>query len=144
MMSTENEIRAASADLYAALNSIAKGKAGAMGGIWSHGTDVTALHPIGGRDTGWQAVGNSFDGVAGIASAGDIRLTQQHIQTAGDMAYEVGVETGTLTLGGLTATIDHRVTNIYRREAGGWRVVHHHTDVSSEMLDVLARLKAAA
>jgi ketosteroid isomerase-like protein len=36
------------------------------------------------------------------------------------------------------------VTNIYRREAGGWRVVHHHTDVSSEMLDVLARLKAAA
>jgi ketosteroid isomerase-like protein len=144
MMSIENEIRATSASFYAALNSIAKGEAGAMGGIWSHGTDVTALHPIGGRDIGWQAVGSSFDGVAGIASAGDIRLTQQHIQAAGDMAYEVGVETGTLTLGGLTSTIDHRVTNIYRREAGGWRVVHHHTDVSSAMLDVLARLKAAA
>ncbi len=143
-MSIENEIRATSASFYAALNSIAKGEAGAMGGIWSHGTDVTALHPIGGRDIGWQAVGSSFDGVAGIASAGDIRLTQQHIQAAGDMAYEVGVETGTLTLGGLTSTIDHRVTNIYRREAGGWRVVHHHTDVSSAMLDVLARLKAAA
>lgn len=143
-MSIENEIRATSASFYAALNSIAKGEAGAMGGIWSHGTDVTALHPIGGRDIGWQAVGSSFDGVAGIASAGDIRLTQQHIQAAGDMAYEVGVETGTLTLGGLTSTIDHRVTNIYRREAGGWRVVHHHTDVSSAMLDVLARLNASA
>ena len=60
------------------------------------------------------------------------------------MACEVGVETGTLTLAGLTATIEQRVTNIYRREAGGWRVVHHHTDVSPAMLDVLSRLKAAA
>jgi SnoaL-like domain len=81
---------------------------------------------------------------AGIASAGDIRLAQQHIVAAGDMAYEVGVETGTITLVGLAATIEHRVTNIYRREAGGWKVVHHHTDVSPAMLDVLARLKAAA
>jgi ketosteroid isomerase-like protein len=144
MMSTENEVRATSASFYAALNRMAKGEAGAMEGVWSHSAEVTALHPIGGRDTGWQAVGSSFDGVAGIASAGDIRLTQQHIQAAGDMAYEVGVETGTLTLAGLTATIEHRVTNIYRREAGGWRVVHHHTDVSPAMLDVLARLKAAA
>lgn len=143
-MSTENEIRAASANFYAALNRMAKGEAGAMEGVWSHGADVTALHPIGGRETGWQAVGGSFDGVASIASAGDIRLTQQHIVAAGDMAYEVGVETGTITLGGLMATIEHRVTNIYRREAGGWRVVHHHTDVSPAMLDVLARLKAAA
>jgi ketosteroid isomerase-like protein len=144
MMSTENEIRAASANFYAALNRMAKGEAGAMEGVWSHGADVTALHPIDGRETGWQAVGGSFDGVASIASAGDIRLTQQHIVAAGDMAYEVGVETGTITLGGLMATIEHRVTNIYRREAGGWRVVHHHTDVSPAMLDVLARLKAAA
>lgn len=143
-MSTENEIRAASANFYAALNRMAKGEAGAMEGVWSHGADVTALHPIGGRETGWQAVGGSFDGVASIASAGDIRLTQQHIVAAGDMAYEVGVETGTITLGGLMATIEHRVTNIYRRDAGGWRVVHHHTDVSPAMLDVLARLKAAA
>jgi ketosteroid isomerase-like protein len=60
------------------------------------------------------------------------------------MAYEVGVETGTLTLAGLTATIEHRVTNIYRREAGTWRVVHHHTDGSPAMQDVLARLNASA
>jgi hypothetical protein len=78
MMSTENEIRAASAGFYAALNRMAKGEAGAMESVWSHSADVTALHPIGGRKT------------------------------------------------------------------GGWRVAHHHTDVSPAMLDVLARLKAAA
>jgi len=86
-MSTENEIRTASASFYAALNRMAKGEVVAMDDVWSHGAEVTALHPIGGRDTGWHAVGRSFDGVAGVATAGDIRLTQQHIQTAGDMAY---------------------------------------------------------
>jgi ketosteroid isomerase-like protein len=143
-MSTEDEIRAASANFYAALNRMAQGEAGAMDGVWSHGAEVTAMHPIGGREEGWQAVGSSFDGVAGVASTGKIRLTQQHIQAASDMAYEVGVETGTITLGGLTATVEHRVTNIYRREAGNWRMVHHHTDLSPAMLDVLARLKAGA
>jgi ketosteroid isomerase-like protein len=143
-MSTENEIRSASQGFYAALNRMARGEAGAMADVWSHCPSVTALHPIGGRDTGWAAVGGSFDRVAGIASAGDIRLTDQHINVAGDMAYEVGIETGTLTLGGLSAGIEQRVTNIYRREPAGWRVVHHHTDVSPAMLDVLARLQAAA
>lgn len=78
MMSTEHEIRAASTSFYAALNRMAKGEAGAMESVWSHSAEVTALHPIGGR------------------------------------------------------------------EAGTWRLVHHHTDVSPAMLDVLARLKAAA
>lgn len=30
---------------------MAKGEAGAMEGVWSHGAEVTALHPIGGRET---------------------------------------------------------------------------------------------
>ncbi|MBS0508111.1 MAG: hypothetical protein JSR53_12080 [Proteobacteria bacterium] len=33
------------------------------------------------------------------------------------------------------------MTNIYKREAGGWRLVHHHTDLSAGMLDVLRRLQ---
>lgn len=87
MVSTEIEIRTASANFRAALKRMVKGEAGAMDGLWSHGAEVSALHPIGGRDIGCQAVGSSFGGVAGIAYAGDIRLTQQHIQAAGDMAW---------------------------------------------------------
>lgn len=60
------------------------------------------------------------------------------------MAHEVGVEAGTITLASLTATVEHRVANVYRREAGNWRMLHHHTDLSPEMLDALARLKASA
>jgi len=40
-----------------------------------------------------------------------------------------------------SVSMEHRVTNIYRREAGGWKIVHHHTDVSPVMLDLLSRLQ---
>lgn len=143
-MSAENEVRSASEQFYSALNRMAKGEAGAMNGVWSHCTGATALHPIGGRDVGWDKIGSSFDNVAGIASGGEIRLKDQLIQVNGDLAYEVGTEEGTLTLGGLKAPIEHRVTNIYRREPGGWKVVHHHTDASPAMMDVLARLQGKA
>jgi ketosteroid isomerase-like protein len=123
---------------------MAKGEAGAMNAVWSHCTGATALHPIGGRDVGWDKIGTSFDNVAGIASGGEIRLKDQLIQVNGDLAYEVGTEAGTLTLGGLKASIEHRVTNIYRREPAGWKVVHHHTDTSPAMMDVLARLQGKA
>jgi hypothetical protein len=32
--------------------------------------------------------------------------------------------------------------NVYRREAGAWKIVHHLTDLSPVMMDVLARLQA--
>ncbi len=143
-MSVESEVRLASENFYASLNRMANGEAGTMNAVWSHGADTTALHPIGGRDVGWNQIGDSFERVASVASSGEIRLTDQIIRVVGDVAYEVGTEAGTLTLGGLTAAISHRVTNIYRRESGNWKVVHHHADPSPAMMDLLARLKAAA
>ena len=51
---------------------------------------------------------------------------------------------GEATLAGEHIEIDQRVTNVYRREAGGWKIVHHHTDLSPAMLELLARLQQAA
>jgi len=51
-MRVEDEVRKASEDFYAALNRMANGDAGSMADIWSHGADVTAMHPIGGRHVG--------------------------------------------------------------------------------------------
>lgn len=66
------------------------------------------------------------------------------IQVGTDLAYEVGIEQGEMTLAGERASFSHRVTNIYRREDGAWKMVHHHTDLSPEMIDLLSRLQAAA
>ena len=140
-MSTTDEVRKASAQFYAALNQMANGDSSSMADVWSHGASVTTMHPIGGREVGWDAVRASFEQVAKIASAGKVELKDQLIQVAGDVAYEVGSEQGHLNLAGHHASIDHRVTNIYQRQAGGWKLVHHHTDTSPAMLDILSRLQ---
>lgn len=141
-MSAQDEVRNASEGFYAALNRMANGDASSMPDIWSHGAEVTAMHPIGGRHVGWDAIRQSFEQVAHLASGGRIELHDQLIRVAGDVAYEVGVERGEFTMAGHPTSIDHRVTNIYQREAGAWKLTHHHTDTSPAMLEVLSRLQA--
>ena len=141
-MAAEDEARKASDAFYAALNRMAAGDARPMADVWSHGADVTAMHPIGGREIGWDNVRTSFEKVAKIASEGRIGLQEQVLRVTGDTACEIGVERGHATFGGHRVTLDHRVTNVYQREAGGWRIVHHHTDVSAPMVDVVRRLQA--
>ncbi len=139
-MPTEDEVRKASNQFYAGLNRMLNGDAAPLAEIWSHGKAVTSLHPIGGREVGWDAVRESFEKVAQLSSDGKVGLKDQLIQVAGELAYEVGIEHGQVKISGQPVTIEHRVTNIYQREAGTWKMVHHHTDVSPAMLDVLRRL----
>jgi ketosteroid isomerase-like protein len=143
-MSTEEEVRKASRQFYTALNRMANGDARPLVEVWSHGPSVTTMHPIGGRQVGWDAVRTSFEQVAQMASDGEIELKDQLIRVAGDVAYEVGVERGQLALAGQQVTIEHRVTNIYQREAGMWKIIHHHTDTSAAMLDVLSGLQVVS
>lgn len=140
-MSLETEVRQASQNFYAALNRMGNGEKGAMENTWSHSPSVTAMHPIGGRTTGWDAVRDSFDQVADMSSDCNIALKDQVVQVIGDIAYELGVEHGDMKMAGHHANLEHRVTNIYKREGGIWKLIHHHTDVSRDMLDVLGRLK---
>ncbi len=140
-MSTEDEVRQASDQFYAALNRMGNGDAGPMMEVWSHSSDVTTMHPIGGREVGWEQVRVPWEQVAAICSGGQVTLRDPLIQVVGDLAYQVGTEAGEGTLAGQQVPIEHRVTNVYRREAGGWKIVHHHTDLSPAMQDILARLQ---
>lgn len=140
-MSTENEVREASAQFYAALNSMVNGDAGPLADIWSHSKDVTTMHPIGGREVGWDEVKGSWEQVAAIATDGQVEMTDQLIRVSDGMAYEEGIERGHAMMAGERVSIEQRATNIYRREGGSWKIVHHHADLSPAMLDVLKRLQ---
>ncbi len=140
-MSKEEDVRKTSMQFYNALTDMGNGIAGEMEGIWSHDESITAMHPIDGRDLGWTAVKNSFDQVAGIATDGKIELKDQLIRVIGDVAYEIGTETGKFKLAGNEVKIGQRVTNIYQLKDGQWKVIHHHADISPAMLDVLSKLK---
>ncbi len=141
-VSAEDEVRKASEHFYAALNQMLNGNAGPLADVWSHSAGVTTMHPIGGREVGWDKVGQTWEQVAKVFSGGQVKLNDQLIQVSGDMAYEVGTERGEAKLGAQQVAIEHRVTNIYRREAGAWKIVHHHTDVSPAMAEALRRLEA--
>lgn len=89
------------------------------------------------RDVGWEAVKNSFTGVAGIAQGGHVEIKDQLIRTFGDLAYGVGVEQGELELAGHHVKIEQRVTNIYQLRDGQWKIVHHHSEISPAMVEIL-------
>ena len=140
-MSAEDEVRNASEKFYAGLNRMANGDASPLADIWSHSATVTTMHPVGSREVGWDQVRESWEQVAKLTADGQVELGDQIIQVAGDMAYELGIERGQFKLAGEQVAVEHRVTNIYRREGGAWKIIHHHTDVSPAMQDVLSRLQ---
>jgi ketosteroid isomerase-like protein len=48
---------------------------------------------------------------------------------SGDLAYTVGYERNTTSVDGEPAEYTLRVTHVYRRENGEWKIVHRHGDV---------------
>jgi ketosteroid isomerase-like protein len=143
-MRAEDEVRQASARFYAALNAFLTGEMGPMRAIWAHSSEAATLHPIGGRQVGWDEVWSGWEQAATVFSAGQVRLRDQLLRVGTDLAYEVGIEAGEGTLAGEQIAFSQRVTNIYRREGGEWKIVHHHADVSPAMTDVLSRLQPPA
>jgi ketosteroid isomerase-like protein len=130
-MAVEDEIRQASEQFYAALTRMLNGDPEPMMEVWSHGSDVTAMHPTGGRETGWEEVRASWEQVGQGFSDGQVSIEDLVVvPLSDDVVYTLGTEHGQAKLEDETFGIDWRVTNIYRREEGEWKMVHHHTDAS--------------
>jgi ketosteroid isomerase-like protein len=137
-MAVEDEVRQASEQFYAALNREINGDPGPMEEIWSHGSDVATMHPLGGRELGWEEVRAGWEQAAQVISEGQISLDDLVVvPIADDVAYTLGTEHGQMKVGDEPVRIDWRATNIYRREGGGWKMVHHHADVSPAVVEAL-------
>jgi len=78
-MSTEDEVRNASNQFYAALNKMVNGSSQSLSDIWSHSSAVTTMHPIGGRQVGWKDVWTTWDQTAQVASEGQVKLQDQFV-----------------------------------------------------------------
>jgi|SRR5947209_125624 len=145
-MSAEDEVRQASARYYTALNHLLNGDAGLMTKVWSHNSDVTTMNPYGGREIGWEQIQAVFEQVAQMCLGSQItvRIRDALIRVGGDLAYEIGIEFGEGTIAGKPTSIQHRVTNIYRREAEGWKNVHCHTDLNPGEQEVVRKLQTSS
>lgn len=140
-MTAEDEVRAASEEFYAALNRMLAGDSSSLGDIWSHSPTVTAMHPIGDWRVGWDEVKGSFDEVARTSTGGHVEMAERLIRVAGDSAYEVGIETADFAIAGQPLTVNSHVTNVYHREGGAWKIVHHHGDKAQGIAEALERTR---
>ncbi|RIK41842.1 MAG: DUF4440 domain-containing protein [Chloroflexi bacterium] len=139
-MSVE-EVRQASVRFYVALNRGINGDTSEMFAVCSHGDDVTAMHPLGGRQLGWAEVRASWEMAAGAVSGGSVEVSDLQVVLLGnDGAYTIGTETASATVGGTPVRFSGRCTNVYRREDGAWKLVHHHVDL---LPDVAAAFQSA-
>jgi hypothetical protein len=99
-MAAEDEVRQASEQFYAALNSTLDGDSSPMEQIWSHGSDVSAMHPFGGRMLGWEEVRDSWEQAAQAFSWGQVALDEMVVfAISEDAAYTLGTEHGQASIG---------------------------------------------
>lgn len=132
---TQQQLLAANAQFYAALNTMFTGEFSPMSEIWSHRADVIQMGPFGGRLVGWSAVGAEFKKVAAMKLGGRV-VPKDVLVVSGDgnLGYTVCVEEGEhMSAGGRQITVKHRATNIFRRENGAWKLAEHHTDISTDL-----------
>lgn len=143
---SDDEIVAVSERFYDALEGMANGDASAMPAVWSHADDVTTMHPIGGREVGWDEVKEPWNAVASMAVEGKGTITpiDRLVRVSGDIAYEVLTEKVSMSLAHHPLEGDYRATNVYRREDGEWKMVHHHSDLSQEFVDTLQKIESGS
>jgi len=97
--------------------------------LWSRGDDVSLFGAFGPCNKGWHQVGKTTEWVASRYREGVVAAEYEVVHEGTDLAYTVGYEIGDVVLDGAPTTRQRlRVTQIYRREEGEWRLVHRHGD----------------
>ena len=108
---------------------IYRGDPGPFKELWSRGDDISLFGAFGPCKKGWHQVGKTVDWVASRYREGVVTAEYEVVHEGADLAYTVGYETGEVVLDGAPMTRQQlRVTQIYRREDGQWRLVHRHGD----------------
>jgi ketosteroid isomerase-like protein len=128
MAEVDDFLRETMPRLKAAEASLHQGDAEPRLKMWSRNDPVTVFGAWS-SDAGWRDVSSLFRALASRFSdsdAFDIELLAAG--ASGDLAYTVAYEHNTVSVDGEPRTYTLRVTQVYRREDGEWRLAHRHGD----------------
>jgi ketosteroid isomerase-like protein len=119
-------VKAASKEFYAALAVLDNGEA--MEKVWAHTPYVTYVGPRAKTIlVGWDAQKKYWVDTNKLFSERNVTLSDQHIHANGNLAWELGQESGTAKMkDGKGAPVDYIVTNVYEKIDGRWLIVSHH------------------
>jgi hypothetical protein len=107
------------------------GKPAAFKALWSRAADVTLSGGFGGTvEKGWEQVSRRLEWAGSQFSRGSNTIERLVAYESGDLGYVVQVEHIRFHVPGQTQETrrDYRVTMVFRREAGVWRLVHRQAD----------------
>jgi ketosteroid isomerase-like protein len=100
--------------------------------LWSHRDPVT-LFGAALAGSGWEQLSADFTTVASwFSDSQEYDVDIVAAGASGDLAYTVGYERNVVKVSGKLSTYTLRVTHVYRREDGAWKIVHRHADAPPE------------
>jgi ketosteroid isomerase-like protein len=116
---------------HVALDEFAKGDHEPLAKLWSRRDDVTLGNPFGPFVRGFERVVETMQRAAAHYEDGEVAGFDQLAKHVTDeLAYIVEVERFRAKMGGAqdVSSISLRVTSVFRREDGAWKLVHRHAD----------------
>ena len=119
-------VKAASKECYAALAVLDNGEA--MEKVWAHTPYVTYVGPRAKTIiVGWDALNKYWQDTNRLFAERKPTLSDQHIHDNGNLAWEMGQESGTQKMkDGKEGPIDYITTNVYEKIGNRWLIVSHH------------------
>ena len=125
----EASVAAAIARLRAAMAMVADGDVSAIKALYAHTADATSFYGWGGYEKGTEAVSKRWDWAGNQFKGGSVQYENVSTVATPEMFYVTDIETfenqRVAGVEGVTGW-SNRVTHIFRREAGEWRLVHRH------------------
>ena len=115
---------------HSAIRAMSNGDAEPFVALWSRTAPVTLFGAFGPCREGYDDLMRTFRWVASRWRDGDFECEEIAVHVGAETAYTVGYERGLhLSIdGGEPAEVTIRLTQAYRREEGGWKLVHRHGD----------------
>lgn len=133
-MNNQESLKTANDNFYEALNIMFIGDGEPISNCWSHSDDVTYMGPFGGMHSGWDKVGAEFAQAASMKLGGKISCKNLVVRAGDNMGYTMCTEEGeNRNEKGEPVLVSHRATNVFRKENGSWKMIHHHTDISTQL-----------
>jgi ketosteroid isomerase-like protein len=132
MVSDLNQLRVL---YHKSVEAFIQGDPDAQKPLWSTRDDVTLANPLGPPAKGADQVFQILDSASTLIRDGEgYTFDSIAVVETADLAYEVGIERNRAKLGGAAerVPISLRVTTIFRREDGEWKIVHRHADPITE------------
>src|SRR5690242_17337780 len=125
-MSPADDLQKILDQTVAALQSLITGDPEPYLALWSRRDDVTVLGGFGGAMRGWDQVRENATFAASRFRGGQFTVETLATGTSGDLAYAIWIERGEALLAGRAdpTPLVVRVTQIFRREEGTWKVIH--------------------